>query len=126
MADRAIHRGTGTMSTPRLPRALTSRRHARATYGGLKGNVLGWAPLLSAIARRDPRLLPPEGYESFFAPQSLASGRPTGHALSWFVGTQGRHPYLCHAGGGPGYGSEIRIYPSLRAASALLTNTTIV
>jgi D-alanyl-D-alanine carboxypeptidase len=97
-----------------------------AAYGGLKGNVRGWAPLLTALARRDARLLPAVGYESFFAPQSLASGRPTGHALSWFVGKVGRHDYLCHAGGGPGYGAEIRIYPALGAASALLTNTTIV
>lgn len=97
-----------------------------AAYGGLIGNALGWAPLLRAIARRDPRLLRASGYDAFFAPQSLASGRPTGHALSWFTGRIGRHDYLCHAGGGPGYGAEIRIYPDLGAASALLTNTTIV
>lgn len=97
-----------------------------AAYGGLMGNVGGWAPLLVALARRDARLLPAAGYDSFFAPQSLASGRPTGHALSWFTGKVGRHDYLCHAGGGPGYGAEIRIYPVLGAASALLTNTTVV
>lgn len=95
-------------------------------YGGLKGNVLGWAPLLTAIASRDARLLSREGFEAFFAAQFLTSGRPTGHALSWFTGRRGPHSYLGHAGGGPGYGAEIRIYPTLRTASALLTNTTIV
>jgi D-alanyl-D-alanine carboxypeptidase len=97
-----------------------------AAYGGLKGNVLGWAPLLTALASRDRRLLPRELYDAFFAPQTLTSGAPTSHALSWFTGRQDGHEYLCHAGGGPGYGAEIRIYPSLQAASALLTNTTIV
>jgi CubicO group peptidase (beta-lactamase class C family) len=97
-----------------------------APYGGLKGNAHGWAPLLSALATRDPRLLPPDGYDHFFEPQSGASGAPTGHALSWFTGACAGQAYVCHAGGGPGYGAEIRVYPSLGAASALLTNTTII
>jgi D-alanyl-D-alanine carboxypeptidase len=97
-----------------------------APYGGLKGNVLGWAPLLEALARRDPRLLPAAMYDELFAPQSLASGKPTGHALAWFVGRVGRHDYVRHAGGGPGYGAEIRVYPALGAASALLANTTVL
>jgi D-alanyl-D-alanine carboxypeptidase len=97
-----------------------------ASYGGLKGNVAGWAPLLAAIAARDPRLLPPEGYDAFFAPQALGSGKPTGHALSWFTGQHRGHEYVCHAGGGPGYGAEIRVYPALGATSALVTNTTIL
>ncbi len=97
-----------------------------AAYGGLKGNVQGWAPLLTALATRDPRLLPAREYDALFAPQTLASGKPTGHSLAWFTGRLAGHDYLCHAGGGPGYGAEIRIYPTLGAASALLTNTTIV
>lgn len=90
------------------------------------GNVLGWSPLLTALATRDSRLLPADAYELFYTTQSLLSGRPTSRALAWFHGRLGHHDYLCHAGGGPGYGAEIRIYPSLAAASALLTNTTIV
>jgi len=97
-----------------------------AAYGGLKGNVLGWSPLLTALATRDPRLLPAKQYDAFFAPQRLASGAPTGHALSWFLGQHRGHNYVCQAGGGPGYGAEIRIYPALGAASAVLTNTTIL
>ena len=57
-----------------------------AAYGGLKGNAHGWATLLTALAGRDPRLLPAAGYDAFFSPQLLASGKPTGHALSWFTG----------------------------------------
>lgn len=97
-----------------------------AAYGGLKGNILGWGPLLTALAARDRRLLPGELYDAFFAPQVLTSGVSTGHALSWFLGRIAGYEYLCHAGGGPGYGAEIRIYPTLPAASALLTNTTMV
>ena len=95
-----------------------------AAYGGLMGNVAGWATLLSAIVSRDPQLLPAEGYAALFAPQALASGKPSGHALAWFVGKLRGHDYLCHAGGGPGYGSEIRIYPALGAASAFVSNET--
>jgi len=97
-----------------------------AAYGGLKGNQAGWMPLLAAIASRDPRLLPAPLYETFFAPQPLAGGGPSGHALSWFTARLGAHHPLCHAGGGPGYGAEIRIYPALGATSVLLTNTTMV
>lgn len=97
-----------------------------AAYGGLKGNVQGWAPLLEALVTRDPRLLPAAEFDTFFAPQPLASGAPSGHSVSWFIGRHAGHEYLCHAGGGPGYGAEIRIYPALRAASAFLTNTTML
>lgn len=97
-----------------------------APYGGLVGNAMGWAPLLTAIAKCDERLLPSAWYPRYFAEQTLASGRPSGHAMSWFVGRCGRHDFLTHAGGGPGYGAEVRVYPALGAASALLCNTTIV
>ncbi|HWB75752.1 MAG TPA: serine hydrolase domain-containing protein [Nannocystaceae bacterium] len=97
-----------------------------AAYGGLVGNARGWAPVLSAIAGRDERLLSAAGYRDYFAPQSLASGERSGHAMSWFTGRLGAHDFRCHAGGGPGYGAEIRVYPELGAASAVLSNTTIV
>lgn len=97
-----------------------------AAYGGLVGNARGWAPLLCAIAGRDERLLSDAGYRDYFAPQSLASGEPSGHAMSWFTGRLGAHDFRCHAGGGPGYGAEIRVYPEIGAASAVLSNTTIV
>lgn len=97
-----------------------------APYGGLEGNVRGWAPLLTAIVDRDPRLLPDDWYDTYFAGQALASGAPSGHALAWFTGQTGSHAHLRHAGGGPGYGAEIRIYPALGAASAIVCNTTIL
>ena len=97
-----------------------------APYGGLKGNVRGWAALLTAIVTRDARLLPATMYDLFFSPQTLASGAATGHTLSWFTGRLAGHDFLCHAGGGPGYGAEIRVYPALGAASVLLCNTTIL
>jgi D-alanyl-D-alanine carboxypeptidase len=97
-----------------------------AAYGGLVGNVHGWAPLLAAIARADERLLSSAGYRSFFTPQPLASGAASGHALSWFTGRIGAHDFRCHAGGGGGYGAEIRVYPELQAASAIVCNTTIL
>ena len=84
------------------------------------------AGLLTAIAQCDERLLPRAWYSRYFAEQPLASGRPSGHAMSWFVGGCGRHDFRTHAGGGPGYGAEIRVYPELGAASALLCNTTFV
>ena len=97
-----------------------------AAYGGLVGNARGWAPLLLAIASRDERLLSSAAYRDYFASQPLASGEPSGHAMSWFTGRLGAHDFRCHAGGGPGYGAEIRVYPEIGAASAVLSNTTIV
>jgi D-alanyl-D-alanine carboxypeptidase len=98
-----------------------------AAYGGLMGNAQGWLRLLRALATRSESLLPREHYEAFFTPQPLSvTGRSSGHALAWFVGYLGARPYVCHAGGGPGYYAEARIYPSLGAASVLLTNTTRV
>jgi CubicO group peptidase (beta-lactamase class C family) len=96
-----------------------------AAYGGLIGNGAGWLRLLWALAQRQEALLSAEAYAAFFTPQPLsASGRSSGHALAWFVGYLGRHAYACHAGGGPGYYAEVRIYPGLGAASVLLTNST--
>ena len=97
-----------------------------AAYGGLKGNALGWAAVLEAIATRDPRLLESASFDALFSPQPLQDGKPSGHALSFMTGRLGGVGYVCHAGGGPGYCAEVRVYPDLGAWSVLLTNTTVV
>jgi hypothetical protein len=43
-------------------------------------------------------------------------------SLGLFCGSLGGHRWLAHAGGGLGGYGELRVYPQLRAVSAILTN----
>ncbi|HTP01735.1 MAG TPA: serine hydrolase domain-containing protein [Anaerolineales bacterium] len=47
-----------------------------------------------------------------------------GHGLGWFVLDQGARIYLEHAGGGPGFATNMRIYPDEGLGIALMANGT--
>ena len=47
----------------------------------------------------------------------------TGMSLGWFVGKVNDRKYICHAGGGAGYYTEIRIYPEIGKGSIVMFNS---
>ena len=51
------------------------------------------------------------------------NGQNTGMSLGWFVGQLKGHKYICHAGGGAGYYTEIRMYPDLGKGSVIMFNS---
>jgi len=84
-------------------------------YGGLIGNVAGLASYLQLYLSK-------KMFSNVETQQLMFTDQKGGMTLSWFTGTLNGQRYLCHAGGGGGYYCEIRIYPGLNMASALLRN----
>ena len=84
-------------------------------YGGLIGNVRGLANYLQ-LYLSNKMFLQNETQHQMFSEQK------GGMAMGWFTGKLRDRNYVCHAGGGGGYYCEIRIYPELKLASALLRN----
>lgn len=84
-------------------------------YGGFIGNVRGLSSYLQSFLSN-----------TIFQHQDTQSlmwtEQKDGMALGWFTGKLNGERYVCHAGGGGGYYCEIRIYPELKIASALLRN----
>jgi CubicO group peptidase (beta-lactamase class C family) len=47
-----------------------------------------------------------------------------GHGLGWFMGKTNGMAFLGHAGGGPGFATDMRLYPAEKLGFALLANGT--
>ena len=54
--------------------------------------------------------------------QRETAGRPLPTTLAWHTGQLAGEPYLSKPGGGPGFHSNLRIYPQRRVASVYLCN----
>lgn len=95
-----------------------------AAYGGLSGTADGFARYVQALLDPGSGLLNTKSRALLFAENMLRDGKPSGMALSWFVGDLDGDRYFDHAGGGGGYYAELRIYPALGRGSVLLMNRT--
>ncbi|MFN7119868.1 MAG: serine hydrolase domain-containing protein [Saprospiraceae bacterium] len=93
-----------------------------SAYGGLIANAVGLQSFLRQLLHPTTSLLTSESRQLLFEEQRLANGKPSGKALGWFTGNLQGNSYVAHAGGGGGFYSEIRVYPTLGLASLLLTN----
>jgi CubicO group peptidase (beta-lactamase class C family) len=84
-------------------------------YGGFIGNLRGLVAYLQ-LYLADNMFAHAETQQFMFSEQK------GGMSLSWFTGSLKGKKYVCHPGGGGGYYCEIRIYPELKLATALLRN----
>lgn len=89
-----------------------------SAYGGLMANARGLARFGQAVMGNGDGMLPNVGEQLL----DIVPGPGRCRSLGWFVGSLGRHRWFAHAGGGPGYYGELRLYPELGAVSCLLTN----
>ncbi len=94
------------------------------SYGGLFGNINSLVKYIQELLRPNCRLLTDEYKERLFTQNFTNQGKPTGMCLSWFKGELCGNEYFCHAGGGGGYYSEIRIYPKKGMGSVVMFNRT--
>lgn len=87
-------------------------------YGGLMANARGLARFGQAMIDGDGAMSPAVSRQLM----DTVPGPGPRRSLGLFCGTLGRYRWLAHAGGGLGGYGELRVYPQLRAVSAILIN----
>lgn len=92
------------------------------SHGGLIGKPASFMRYVQELLKDDCILLSNEYKNLMFSENLTNSGRNTGMCLSWFKGELNGKTYYSHAGGGPGYYCEIRIYPEEGLGSVVMFN----
>jgi CubicO group peptidase (beta-lactamase class C family) len=95
-----------------------------AAYGGLNGTARGFAAFLQDQLRDEPVLFSSATRALYFSPQHDNRGRELETTLGWHRGQLGDTPYYGKVGGGPGYHSNLRVYPTRGLATVWLANET--
>lgn len=105
--------------------ALVDYGPSTSAIGGLVGTVPEFAAFLMAHLVADPRLLTKASYAEMHAQYGRGAAgieSRVGTGLGWKVGRVGGVPFLNHEGGGPGFTSELRLYPEQGIGVALAMN----
>jgi len=109
-------------------RALRSFDVDGLPYGGLSGPVddlLTFAAMVLAGGRTPSDVFLSEAtMAAMLTPFVAATGDAGEIALGWHLGHVGGEPFVHHLGGGGGFRSELRVYPKLGYAVAVLANET--
>jgi CubicO group peptidase (beta-lactamase class C family) len=93
-------------------------------YGGMIGTARGFARFLQDQLRPKPVLFGADTKALFFSPQKDNQGREIETTLGWHGGRVADTFYYGKPGGGPGFRSNLRIYPDRGIATAWLMNET--
>ena len=93
-------------------------------YGGLICTATGLARFLQDLLRAKPRLFSATTRDLFLTKQLTNGGDDTGMTLGFRTGRLGNDMYYGKPGGGPGFRSNVRIYPHRGIAVAWLANET--
>jgi D-alanyl-D-alanine carboxypeptidase len=93
-------------------------------YGGVIGTARGFARFLQDQLRAKPVLFNAETKRLFYAHQKNDRGEDIETTLGWHKGRLANVPYYGKPGGGPGFQSNIRIYPDRAIATVWLINET--
>jgi D-alanyl-D-alanine carboxypeptidase len=91
-------------------------------YGGIIGNARGFCRFLQDQLRPESVLIGPEEMKALFSEQRDAHNRELPTTLGWRRGELGGVTYYGKPGGGPGFHSNIRIYPQRGIATAWFVN----
>ncbi len=91
-------------------------------YGGLIGTARAFGAFLQDQLRDDSRRLGADAKSLYFSEQTDRNGRTMPTTLGWHRGVLNGTPYFGKPGGGPGFQSNIRLYPQQGIASAWLAN----
>jgi len=93
-------------------------------YGGLICSSTGLGRILQDLLRESPILLSSESRSLFFAPQASSRGQGIGMTLGWRTGRLNNVAFYGKPGGGPGFCSNVRLYPAKGIGIAWLANET--
>lgn len=95
-----------------------------APYGGLIGKPMAFVRYIQILMQEDSPLLSKPYKALLFQENHTVNQQKTGMSLSWFTSQLDGHQFYTHAGGGPGYYCEMRVYPGLKLGSVLFFNRT--
>lgn len=95
-----------------------------ASFGGIVGSARSIGVFLQDQMHDYSLLFTQETKNLFFQQQRNNDGEPIEMTLGWHLGIAGGVKYYFKEGGGGGFHSEMRIYPSHRLASVVLSNNT--
>ena len=93
-------------------------------FGGLVGSAGPFGRFLQDQLRETSTLLGKTGQRLLYTEQKASDGKPLGMTLGWHVGELQGVKYLFKEGGGGGFHSEMRLYPSRQFASVVMVNDT--
>jgi CubicO group peptidase (beta-lactamase class C family) len=91
-------------------------------YGGLFGTARGLARFAQDQLRPRSALFGDATRELFMSEQFTRGGKTTPTTLGWHAGRLAGVRYYGKPGGGPGYRSNVRIYPDKGVGSAWMAN----
>lgn len=93
-------------------------------FGGLVGNAEAFVCFLQDQLRDSSVLLNSASKELFYTQQKTSLGVAIEMTLGWHVGNLKGVKYFFKEGGGGGFHSEMRIYPTMKLASVIMVNST--
>jgi len=93
-------------------------------FGGLIGTARGFSRFLQDQLRAESVLFGLETKHLLETRQTDGAGRPIPMTLGWHIGVTNGAAYFFKEGGGGGFHSEMRIYPTKGIASVVLANST--
>ncbi len=97
-----------------------------APFGGLIGNAGGFAFIGADLLKENPTLLRHETIRQMLTQTVLSSGEPAPATPGWQTGMLDSTPFAFKEGGGLGYHSEMRIYPTRNLVSVIIVNKTML
>lgn len=93
-------------------------------FGGIIGSAAGFKKFLQDQLQARSRLLGSDTKDLFYSQQQSNRGEAVAMTLGWHIDELDGIRYFYKEGGGAGYHSEMRIYPSKGTGSVILTNST--
>ena len=93
-------------------------------FGGLIGSAEAFSRFLQDQLKERPVLFGRETKQLFYTQQRNNRGEPIEMTLGWHIGSLQGVNYFFKEGGGGGFHSEMRIYPTLGFASVIMVNGT--
>lgn len=92
------------------------------SFGGIIASAQAVGFFLQDQLRDSSRLFSKEIKALFYQRQKNNAGRPVPMTLGWHIGSIDTIPYFFKEGGGGGFRSEMRVYPSAGIATVVLVN----
>lgn len=93
-------------------------------FGGAVGTARAFSVILQDLLAEESILLSERSKELLFTTQKTRFGKEIDMILGWHIGNFDGTQYYYKEGGGAGFHSEMRMYPTLGLASVIMTNQT--